>query len=56
MDVVLNKDSRYILNKYDLSAELDYIKDDMIKWFGRMTNLKSSIQNLPNASPIKLAP
>ena len=35
------KDSRYILKVYDLSTELISIRDDMLEWFGFLTQAES---------------
>ncbi len=35
------EDSRYILNEYELSTELNSIKDDMFKWFDLLTQAEN---------------
>lgn len=36
------KDSRYILQEYDLSTELDTIKEQLLKWFGFMIQAENN--------------
>ncbi len=44
------RDSRYILDEYDLSAELEFIKDELLKWFGFLIETEN-LKNANKANP-----
>lgn len=45
------KDSRYILQKYDLSTELELIKDELLKWFGFLIETENN-KNANNVNTV----
>jgi hypothetical protein len=45
------KDSRYILQEYDLSTELELIKDELLKWFGFLIETENN-KNANNVNEV----